>query len=286
MEFALLLRALWSRKWLVTLGVLVALAAAILRVDHVSFAPPALKSRSLSYATARTQVIVDAPDSSLADLGTDLNPLIVRAGVYSRLLTSPDALRVIGREAGVNPGLIFAQGPFETNQPRAEQEPTAEQRSSQIVGETNSYRLQFESSPELPIITIFAQAPTTDEANRLATGAAQGLSAYVRQLQLARLVPAAQRVEIRQLGQPAARTVNSGVGMRMGVLIFFLVFVVWCAALLVISRLVSNWRAAGRIVEQGEGGWPGSPSGPGERPPAADGEEDRAGERREAEPVR
>jgi hypothetical protein len=282
MEFALLLRALWSRKWLVALGVVVALIAALVRVGDVSLIPPGVESRELSYATARTQVIVDAPDSSLADLSTDINPLIVRAGVYSRLLTSPAALQVIGEEAGLDPGLIFAQGPFEANQPRAEQEPTAEERSSQIVGETNGYRLLFESSPELPIVTIFAQAPTPEEATRLANGAAKGLSAYVSRLQLARLVPTSQQVQIRQLGEPVARTVNDGVELRLGVLIFALVFVAWCAALLVVSRLVSNWKAAGRIVEQGEGGWPGTRAEPVSRPPGDDGE---PAERREVERV-
>src|SRR5690606_17275867 len=116
-------------------------------------------------------------------------------------LTSPAALRIIGQEAGIDPGLIFAQGPFEANQPRAEQEPTAEARSSQIVGETNGYRLQFESSPELPIVTIFAQAPTPEEATRLANATAEGLAVYVRRLQATRLVPSSQRVTIRQLGE-------------------------------------------------------------------------------------
>jgi hypothetical protein len=277
MEFALLLRALWRRKWLVLVGAVVAFIAAFSRIEHISLAPPGLKSRGLSYATARTQVIVDAPDSSLADLNTDLNPLIARAGVYSRLLTSPESLDIIGREAGIDPGLIYAQGPFETNQPRAEQEPTAEERSSQIVGETNSYRLQFESSPDLPIVTIFAQAPEPDAANRLATGAARGLAAYVRRLQLARAVPERQRVEIRQLGQPVARTVNDGVGIRIGLLIFCLVFVAWCTALLVMSRLIENWRAAGRIVERGEGSWPEPHGAASEVPPSADGGSDRHG---------
>lgn len=252
MEFALILRELWSRKLLVALGVLVAVLPALYSVYHVSLAPPNLKSRSLSYASARTQVIVDSPASSLGDLGSDVNPLIVRAGVYSRLLTSPGALEVIGQKAGIDPGLIYAQGPFEIDQPRAEQEPTAEARSSQIVGEANQYRLRYESSPELPIVTIFSQAPTADEANRLATGAAQGLAIYVRQLQDEQRTPPKQRVEIRQLGQPFAKAVNSGVGKKLGALVFLLAFGAWCTGLLVVSRLTASWRAAGRLVAQGE----------------------------------
>lgn len=252
MELALILRELWSRKWLLALGVLVALALGVLAVARVSFSPVGLESRSLSYASARTQVIVDSPASSLADLGSDVNPLIVRAGVYSRLLTSPGALQIIGQTAGIDPGLIYAQGPFEIDQPRAEQEPTAEARSSQIVGEANQYRLRYDSSPSLPIVTIFAQAPTTDEANRLANGAARGLATYVNQIEARNALPPKQRVEIRQLGEPAARTVNSGVGTRLAVLAFVVAFVLWCALVLLIARVAGSWRAAGASAARAE----------------------------------
>lgn len=281
MESALLLRALWSRRRLVAVGLLVATIAAVISVQHVSLIPPKLESKSLSYATARTQVVVDAPNSSLANIDTDINPLIVRAGVYSRLLTSPEAIRLIGQEARIDPGLIYAEGPFESNQPRAAQEPTASERSDQVAGEQDAYRLQFQSTDTLPIITIFSQAPTPDEANRLANGAAQGLATYVRQLQDQRQVPAAQRVEIRQLGQPAARTVNSGVGLRIAVLVFVLVFAAWCAGVLIVTRLVHNWKTAGRLADQGEGEWPVT-TAPSESDPRHSGGE-RSADRRELE---
>ena len=255
MEFALLLRALWSRKWLVALGVLVALRRG---------GSPG-RSRLLSPgAQEPITVLRDGADAGhrrraglvARRLGTDLNPLIVRAGVYSRLLTSPEvSQRRPG--GGHRSGPHLRPGAVETNQPRAEQEPTAEQRSSQIVGETNSYRLQFESSPELPIITIFAQAPTTDGANRLATGAAQGLAGYVRQLQVARLVPAAQRVgDPASSASPPRGRSNSGVGKRIGVLIFILVFVAWCRSCGAecVSRLVQLAGGAAAIAEHGGGG--------------------------------
>jgi hypothetical protein len=107
--------------------------------------------------------------------------------------------------------------------------------------------------------------------SRLASGAAEGLGTYIRQLQDQRQVPAAQRVEIRQLGQPAAKVVNDGVGLKMGVLIFALVFLAWCAGILIVSRLVQNWKTAGRLAEQGEGVWPATaPREPEPEPEPAD----------------
>ena len=61
---------------------------------------------------------------------------------------------------------IEAQGPYDMNLPVVQQEPTAEQRSSQIIGEGALYRLRFENNPALPIISVFAQAPDRGRGDR------------------------------------------------------------------------------------------------------------------------
>ena len=62
----------------------------------------------------------------------------------------------IAKKAGMPPDSIDAEGQFEMNLPLFEVEPTAEQRSSQIVGERDLYRLRFEANPNLPIISVLA----------------------------------------------------------------------------------------------------------------------------------
>jgi hypothetical protein len=242
MELALLLRELWRLRLLVAIGAGVALLAAFSTVYNVGFLPPSVSSRSLQYSTAKTQILVDSPRSAIADLDQDLNSLVVRAGVYSRFLTSRAALEEIGREAKIDPGLIYAQGPFELNQPRIEQEPTAEKRSGQLLGESTRYRLRYESSTDLPIVTIFAQAPTTDEAIALASGAARGLGIYVERIQARQQIPPKQAVEITQLGDAVGGVVNKGANLQVGVLVFVAVLGVWCVILLVGGRLVEAWR--------------------------------------------
>src|SRR6478609_6079077 len=122
-HFARILHELWGRKLLLALGVLLAACGALSSVATIG--PSGVKLKTIEFATARTQILVDYPKSSVADTGKDFAPLIARAGVYARLMVSPATLKIIGKNAGVPSDMIYAQGPFELNVPRIEQEPTA-----------------------------------------------------------------------------------------------------------------------------------------------------------------
>ena len=93
MELARTLRTLWQRRRLVLLGVPLAALAALLSVYTVSLAPPKLTPRTNVYATASTQLLVDAPDSAFADLENDLTPLETRASVFARFLATSRGAR-------------------------------------------------------------------------------------------------------------------------------------------------------------------------------------------------
>ena len=172
------------------LGAVIALIAALLSVYSVGLFPPSLSSRTNVFATASTQLLVDTPDSAFADLANDLTPLETRASVFARFLASPAALELIAREAEVPLSSIEAQGPYDINLPVIQQEPTAGQRSSQIIGEGALYRLRFENNPVLPIVSVFAQAPTEAEAIALADAAPRALRAYIDRIQASRRRPA------------------------------------------------------------------------------------------------
>ncbi len=233
MSFIEILIELWRRRWAVLAGVAIATGVAL--VVHGN-------NSSLQYSTARSQVLVDSPASSIADLNRDLNPLIARASIFSRLLTSPAALQQIGVQARIDPREIFAQGPVDPSEPRSVQEPTADTRGGQLIGERSPYRLLFQSTSGLPIVTIYAQAPTTAGAIRLADGAARGLSTYIQALQDQQQIPALQRVRIRQLGPAYGSVVDPGTNTRIALLAWLGIVIFWCAALLIGTRLVRNWR--------------------------------------------
>lgn len=242
MEPARNLRVLWRRRRLVALGGVIALIAAILATYTVSLFPPSLTSRTNVFATASSQILVDTPGSAFADLSYELEPLEARAGVFARFLANPAAVALIAQRTGIPAAEIEAQGPYEQNLPLTQQEPVAEKRSTQIIGEGALYRLRFENNPDLPIISVFAQAPTEREAKALAAAAPVALRAYVERLQETQGTPDKDRVEIRPLGRATGGVVNAGANTQIAILVFGLVFVGWCILLIPANTIAQGWR--------------------------------------------
>jgi capsular polysaccharide biosynthesis protein len=243
MELARALKALWKRRRLVAVGAVIALIAATLSAFTVGIFPPSLTPRTNTFATASTQILVDTPNSAFANLEEEVEPLNTRAAVFSRFLASPLAITLIAREAGLPANAIEGQGPYEQNLPVFEQEPTADKRSSQIIGERALYRLRFENNPDLPIVTVFAQAPTADEAHKLADAAPEALSSYISRIQEAQHTPAKRRVIVHQLGDATGGTVNGGASVQIAALVFFVVLVFWCLLLIPAHTIARGWRS-------------------------------------------
>lgn len=254
MTFAIALRELWSRKGLLAAGLVVALLAAIASVSNVSLFPPKLGKGTLEYYSGRTQILVDSADSSIADLGRDFSPMVARANVYSRFLTTPAALRFIGKRAGVPPKEIYAEGPYQLGQARFIQEPTAERAGSQLIGREARYRLRFDSDPELPIVVAYAEAPSAEVATKLAEGASAGLAEYVENIQDTQGIPEQRRVTIRQLGSTTGEPVTAGASGKVGAFVFMVVFGVWCLGILGWRRLREAWHASDAEHRSRQGG--------------------------------
>lgn len=245
MELARTLNALWRNRLWFTIGILIATAAAIVSVYTVSLFPPALTSRTNEFATASTQILVDTPNSSFANLEEEVDPLNYRAGVFARFLASPAAIGLIAREAGLPADAIEAQPPYEQGQPLFAIEPTAEKRSTQIIGERALYRLRFENNPNMPLISVYAQAPTDEEARRLADAAPAALQSYVTKIQETQKTPAKRRVTLRQLGDAKGGTVNAGANLQIAFLVFFVVLILWSLLLIPAHTIVRGWRSGG-----------------------------------------
>jgi len=248
MELARTLRALRRRRRLVVLGAAIAAIAALLSIYQVSLVPPGLKSRTNVFATASTQILIDTPDSTFADVANDIEPLNTRAGVFARFMTSPEALALIAREAKLPLDGIEAQGPYDLNVPEFQRVPTAERRSSQILGERALYRLRFENSPELPIISVFAQAPTTEEALALASAAPAALRDYIGGIQAREHTPTDRKVEVRKLGRAVGGVVNESASLQIATLVFIVVLIGWCMLIVPAQTIARGWR------DLGEGG--------------------------------
>lgn len=240
---------IWQHRAWIAPGILVALIAAVASIYSIGIFPPSLTRDTAEFASASTQVVIDSPKpSSLTDLDRNIVPLADRANVFSRLLASPTLVALVGRKAGVPPGAIDAKGPFNVNQPRAQREPTAERRASQLRFERSDYRLRFDSEPNLPLVTILAQAPTIAKARQMANASATALADYVEDVQSREEIPETERVVVSQLGAAEGGVVNPGVDRQIAALTFGGVLLGWSLLVLAASALLRRWRRRGAPV--------------------------------------
>lgn len=249
MELALVLRELWGRKRLLGLGFLIAVVAAtmsVYRLDGLT-----LKPRSLTYSAGSTQVLVDQSSTVLGNSSQIFDGPDARATVFANFMTSPAVLAVIGQKAGIPGDQIYAAGPVNPNVPRVVQEPTAGERNVELTGETDPYQLTLNADPDLPIIDVYSQAPTTNQAIALANGAVTGLNQYLTNLENADNIRSSNRVILHQLGPATGGVVNGGIRKSLAGGVFFAVFVLWCILILVGTRFRENWRASGSIYDHG-----------------------------------
>jgi len=237
------IRQLWQRKLLVGIVLVLALAAAIFSAYRVSSS--GLEKRSLAVAAASSQILVDSPDSTLVQ-GAELNTfdaLSTRAKIYGQYLASLAARKEIAKRAGVPAGTISTSGPFSsaTGQAAYSSQPS-EERAGELLQEGAQNRLVFTAQEGVPILTVDAQAATTETALALASASFDTLESYVRSLK-ADGSPVRHEVTVRELGAPEGGTLGGSNNLILMVLAFLLVFGLGCAAILLVPSFAQRWRA-------------------------------------------
>ena len=235
MTLAKILLKLWKLRIWVGVGGLLATVAAVASLTMF---------RSVVYASASTQILVDSPQSAVANAGIDLTGYLGRAVVFARLMTSAEALQYMGQAAGVPGNLIAASGPVEVNgSPDAAHSPTAIQGPREVAAPAK-YKLQFLQNPLLPTVDVYAEAPTTEQAIALANGAVTGFAAYITHLEAGGAVPSGKRIEIRQLGGATGGVVDPGASKKIAGMIFVAVLALWCGLVLFVDNLRGQVRRA------------------------------------------
>ena len=187
-------------------------------------------------------MLVDSPDSALANANVDLTGYLARASVFARLMTSDEALQYIGKAAGINGNLIEANGPIEINGSPPVTHAPVHVAGGKHRSAPGTYELSFVQNPSLPTVDVFAKAPTTAQAIALADGAVTGFANFVDQLN-ANKVSQGHRIEVRGLGQATGGLVDPSASKEIAVLVFVAVLAAWCCLVLFVSRLRANLRA-------------------------------------------
>jgi uncharacterized protein involved in exopolysaccharide biosynthesis len=200
MELAAILKILWSRKFIVALIVVLAGGAA--------FGAGRL-AKSTPTGAATVQILIDSPQSALADLLQNTAPLTTRAALLAQVMASEAVLEDVAYTARVPVAALTAQGPYSGSGEPLDVITPSEARASQLLGERARYRLTFVAQPDEPIVTASVQGPNPATAGHVAEAVLPGVQRFVATLQKQGATRAAQRVTIRQLGPAQVGTVNS-----------------------------------------------------------------------------
>jgi hypothetical protein len=199
---------------------------------------------NLEVAGATANILVDDAGRSIVDRQAgldDLASLQKRAELYSRLLVTAPVLADVAHHAGIPAGALsgVARSP---GVPYTFTQPDSEERAAQIAEARAPYRLEMQARQDEPIVSVYAQAPTVGEAQRL-TGAAQlGLEDYLRTLARAQRFPPRDLPTLRALGPPAGAVISSRGAVVVGGVTFLTAFALTTALLLVLLRAFARHR--------------------------------------------
>lgn len=240
------LRELFRLRRSVIVCFLLATMAAVNVVYHVrSVVPPKLEPRSVEMASATTELLVDTPLSTVLDLrqgASELEKMTSRAVLIGNVLASPPVLTYIGRRAGVDPGQIRAQPPLTPDFPRALSGIGEDPQTKDLLKSTDQYRLNVQSNPTVPILQIYAQAPSAEAAATLANAAVDGLRDYLADTAKAQGTPETEIVRLEQLGRGEGIVINGGIRLQLVVLTFLVVFAFSAATAILLARVRRGWR--------------------------------------------
>jgi capsular polysaccharide biosynthesis protein len=241
MELTEITRILRARWWMTLAIAVLAIGVAVLVRVSVSEVPT---------GAATVQILVDSPDSALANLSQETVPLTTRASVFAQVMTSAAVLEDIASAAKVPLSQITAQGPYSGAGQALDVVTPSEARGNQVLAQTVKYRLTFVAQTNEPVVTASVQGPNAAAAARVARSIFPGVQHYVSNLQQQSGTPAQHRVTIRQLGPPQAGSVNSSTRSTLMVAAFIGVLLLGLLALLVVEGMRRRAEEAAAIESE------------------------------------
>jgi len=259
------LRELSRVRFGVAACTLIALFSALSMSYQISLFPPGLKTRSLMIAAASTEVLVDTPTSLVLDLRQDthdVQALTDRAVLIGNVLASAPVLSFIERRAGLPQGVIKAETPRTPNSPRAFETTDNKKKTSDLLRSTDQYRLDIEANPTVPVLKLYAQAPSAKAAGQLANAAVVGLRDYLQQLAVGQGINPRSRVNVAQLGTARGKVINDGVSLQLTFVAFLFFFFASAAAAIFVARVRKGFKLAD---ERDTEAAPARPRGSGQR---------------------
>ena len=242
MELVAALRLLWRHRLLVAVAAVVGVLVALSLAYRVGF-PPKLESRHYTVGVASINALVDTPNSQVVDLGgdtgSDIATLSARAGLLASLVASSPIKDQIAQSVGLESDKLITSAADPT---------TGASGALAVKDDQHAHILKSAianvDSGQIPIISVRTQAPTADEAAKLADASIAQLKAHIQSLAGSDNVPERRRVVVRELGPARAATVGRGSSPIIGIVFGVLAFLVGCGTIVGVAALIRGWRRA------------------------------------------
>jgi hypothetical protein len=242
MEIALFLVRLWQRRLLIGIGLLGSVAV----VFAIGAAP------AQSGAVAWSRVMLDTRESQLVVADPESAATITwRAEIITHVMTTSDMTAKLTNRAGLPEGSLKVAEP-RLNVPLVRSSLGFAASQAADVGDP-PYTLQVEMDESLPLIFLWATAPTGDEARRLAQAALDELEASsIRGGRYDSPIVTAgegkgtlEPLSIRQVSPLREETIVVSRGYVPAIAVAAFLFLVWCTSVAIGPQLVGA--AVGRF---------------------------------------
>jgi hypothetical protein len=177
-------------------------------------------------------------------------------------MTTEPVLEAIARRAKVPADQISGVARTTADVPITLTEPGSEERANQIEDSKRPYRLELQSSPYEPILSIYAQAPSVNEALALAEAAKTGLEDYLNATARRQRLDKGRMPELRELGAARGGLTNGRAPLVIGGLTFVTLFALSLVLQLALLRGLRREEPAPRPVRASRlaglaaGDWP------------------------------
>jgi hypothetical protein len=231
-ELAEICDCLRRHRGVVVIIVLMAVAAGVASGYRIVGFPPTVEARALPLGMATKQLYVDAPQSALGRLDVDAGPMIARTGTLTQVIDSEQIRVETARLSHIPVHDLTVEGPF-SGPPSINNVVTpSEARAHQVIAERTPYRLTSLVHTDLPVVTLFVQAPSPEAAAAVAENAYRALQRYLASLERPLAAKPLHQLVVRSMGPPAAGSVHGGIGKAVTVFAFLATLIIGLLLLL------------------------------------------------------
>jgi hypothetical protein len=239
---------------LVLLSAVVALLAGGASVFKVGLIPPSLEPRPLQEGAAVTRAALRLqPRPSLNALNA-FEGQAKRGDLIANAMASRQLLEATGRLAEIDPNSITATAELNEGVPRAFSEPGSERRADEILDSHDPYRLDIQARPTVPIIDIYSQAPSVEQAERLANASIEAANRYLVGLAGGSHGGGRPPVTLIQLGKAQGGSLEPAAPFEIAALTFLVTFAMTFGLLFLLIQIRRGWMRAGRVAgRRGQG---------------------------------